>query len=130
MFFLITAVALSAPVQEQEHPVLTRVKASVKDPAKPFVMLITFHVKDGQGPKFEAAFAKAIAATRKEKGCRAYDLSLNEKNPHEYVLYERWDNLDALAAHLKTEHIKQLGKDNAGTTEGSADIKVLSPVSE
>lgn len=133
MSLLMTAaLALSAvvPVQEQEHPALTRVKASVKDPTKPFIMIITFKVKEGQGPKFEAAFAKAIAETRKEKGCRAYTLSCNGKNPTEYVLYEHWDNVDALAAHLKTDHLKQLGKDREGTTEGNAEVKVMVPVGE
>ena len=133
MSLLMTAaLALSAvaPVQEQEHPALTRVKASVKDPTRPFVMVITFKVKEGAGPKFEAAFGKAIKETRKEQGNRAYDLSRSTKDPSEYVLYERWDNVDALAAHLKTPHIKQLGVDRQGTTEGNPDVKVMEVVGE
>jgi quinol monooxygenase YgiN len=130
MFLILTTAALSLAAQQQEHPALARVRASVQDPTKPFVMIITFRVKEGQGPKFEAAFAKAIAKTRKEKGCRAYDLSRNEKVPGEYVLYERWDGVEALAGHLKSEHIVQLGKDREGTTEGNSEVKVLVPVGE
>jgi quinol monooxygenase YgiN len=128
---LTAAVALTAvAAQEQEHPVLARVKASVKDPSKPFVMIITFKVKEGAGPKFEAAFAKAIKETRKEKGNKAYELSRSTKDPNEYILYENWENVAALGAHLKTEQIKQLGAERQGTTEGNPDVKVLVPVGD
>jgi len=124
---LVAAAALLVSVQEQEHPAVTRVKASVKDPTKPFVMVITFKVKEGAGPRFEAAFARAVAATRREKGNTAYALSRSAKDPAEYILYEHWEDLASLEAHLKTEHIKTLGAERAGLVEGQPDVRIFLP---
>ena len=54
----------SATAQEQ-HPIAAQVKAELKDPAKPFTMLIRLQVKEGSQERFEAAFAKAVKSTRK-----------------------------------------------------------------
>ena len=91
-----------------ENPILTTVKATVKDPSKPFTMVVTVQVKEGAGEKFEAAFAKAIKGTREEKGCIAYDLNRDSKTAGRYMVYERWRNVSALADHLKTPHITAL----------------------
>jgi quinol monooxygenase YgiN len=93
---------------QEENPLVAQVRAAVSDPSKPFVMLIRIEAKPGMGKQLEAAFAPAIAATRKEKGCLAYDLGRSAKSPDAYVLYERWASLDDLKAHLAAKHIAEL----------------------
>src|SRR5262245_39834258 len=114
------ALALSAPApaQEKPNPIAAQVKAAVKDPAKPFTMLVHLKTREGAGKKFEAAFAKAIKPTRKEKGCLAYDLNHDPKTPTRYLLYERWENLASLEAHLKSAHITALLKELGDLLEG------------
>jgi quinol monooxygenase YgiN len=97
-----------APAADEPNPIIARVKAAVKDPAKPFTMLVHLQVKEGEGKKLEAAFAKAIKPSLKEKGCLAYDLSKDPKKPDNYLVYERWKNLTALEKHLKASHITTL----------------------
>ena len=97
-----------APAQEKENPIVARVKVAVKDPARPFTLVLRLKVKDGAGAKFEAAFARAAQATRQEKGNRAYDLNRDTQMPTQYLLYERWQDLSALEAHLKTPYITKL----------------------
>src|SRR5215203_4269343 len=80
----------------QENHIETEVKAALKDPTKPFIMVVRLKVKDGTGEKFEAAFAKAVVETRKEKGNRAYDLIRSAKDTNEYIVYERWEDFAAL----------------------------------
>ena len=120
MLSLISTVlfATGGPAAEPESPVLATVRAAIKDPSKPFVLVVQIKVKDGAGTKFEAAFAKAAKESRKEKGNHAYDLSRSTKNPNEYLLYERWETLDALAAHLKTPHFQEVATALGSLSDG------------
>ena len=116
--------------QEKDHPVVAAVKASVKDPSKPFAMLVHIKIKDGAATKFETAFAHAITATRKEKGNLAYDLNRSVKSPNEYIVYERWQNLAALQAHVSSAHIQALGAATGALRAGPARVEVLVPAGE
>ena len=116
--------------QEKANPIAAQVKASLKDPAKPFTMLVLLTLKEGNDEKFEAAFAKALKATRREKGCLAYDLNRDTKAPLRYVVYERWQNLAALEAHLKTEHITTLLAAIGEMLAGPPEVHVLRPAAE
>ena len=64
----VLALCLAAPAAGQDrHPIATRVQADLKDPAKPFALVIAIKVKADAADKFEAAFARARTETRKEK---------------------------------------------------------------
>jgi quinol monooxygenase YgiN len=39
---------------------------------------------------------------------RAYDLNRDTKTPTQYLVYERWQDVAALEAHLKTPYITKL----------------------
>ena len=129
---LIVALLLAAPAfaQDKENPIEKEVKASLKDPAKPFVMYVHLKIKDGNAAKFEEAFAKARKATRKEKGNKAYSLTRATKSANEYIVYERWDNLAALQAHLKAPHITTLLADVGDMLDGAPAVKVFIPTRE
>jgi quinol monooxygenase YgiN len=131
--FLLAALLLlpaSATAQEKENPVLTFVKSRVKNTDKPFTLVILLQVKKGSGAKLEAAFAKASRPTHKEKGCLAYDLNRDTEKPERYVVYERWQNLKALEAHLNTAHIKKLLADLPELLAGMPEPRVLIPAGE
>lgn len=46
------------------------------------------------------------APTRAEPGCVTYDLYQSSDQPHEFMRFEVWTNLDALEAHKATPHIQ------------------------
>jgi quinol monooxygenase YgiN len=118
------------PAAEPENPVLASVRAAIQDPSKPFVLVVQIKVKDGAGTKFEAGFAKAAKESRKEKGNRAYELSRSTKNPNEYVLYERWENLSALAAHVKTPHFQEAVAALGSLGDGPPAIGIFVPAGD
>ena len=122
--------AASAPAQEKANPIEAEVKANLKDPTKPFVMFVRIKIKDGNAAKFEAAFAKARTATRKEKGNKAYSLNRSTKAPSEYVVYERWEHVAALQSHMKTPHIAALLAEVGDMFDGSPEVKVFIPIRE
>jgi quinol monooxygenase YgiN len=116
-----------APAQEKENPIAARVKAAVKDPARPFTLVVRLKVKEGTAAKFEAAFAKAAQATRQEKGNRAYDLNRDSQTPTQYLLYERWQDLPALEAHLKTPYITKVLAETGDMLAAPPEISILFP---
>jgi quinol monooxygenase YgiN len=116
-------------VLAQNNPIEREVKAHLKDPGKPFTMFVRVKIKHGAGPRFEAAFAKAITETRKEKGNKAYDLNRSE-NGTEYIVYERWDNFAALQFHLKLPHITTLLEQIGDLLDGPPEVKVFFPAGE
>jgi quinol monooxygenase YgiN len=121
---------LAAGGQADPHPIAVQVKSELKDPTKPFTMIVRLQVKEGEQEKFEAAFAKAVKATRKEKGCVAYDLSREAKDPTRYILYERWKSLADLDAHLKTPHITTLLAELKEMLAAPPEARVMLPASE
>ena len=131
MHFLLAAVLLSVPQTQEkskEHPLLRAARESLSDSTKPFTVVVKFKVKDGQGPKFEAAVAKAAKETRKEKGNLAYDVSRSAKGSS-YMIYERWENLAALEAHLKSAHFKNVTAEVDPLVETNIEIDLFVPVS-
>src|SRR5947199_5858070 len=120
----------TAAAEEKENPILTFVKSKVKDPDKPFTLLITLKVKEGEEKKLEEVFAKAVKATRKEKGCITYDLSHDTGDASRYLVYERWTSVEALKAHLETAHIKALLAALPELLVGAPEPRVLTPAAE
>ena len=108
----------------QDHPAVALVKSKVKDPAKPFALIVTIKAKAGKEKDLEAAFAPCIAATKKEAGCLAYELNRDPDNPTTYVMFEKFRNVAALETHLKLEHTAKLFKDIEPLTDGQIQAKV------
>ncbi len=125
---LFLAVPLGA--QEKESPIEKEVKANLKDTTKPFVMIVSLKIKAGTAAKFEAAFAKARAGTRKEKGNKAYSMNRSTKAANEYIVYERWDNFAALQLHLKAPYVTAFLAEAGEMLDGAPEVKVYIPTRE
>jgi quinol monooxygenase YgiN len=127
---LLASAASPAPGQQKPNPLVAQVRSAVKDPGKPFILVIRFQAKEGAGPKLEAAFARAVALSRREKGCLAYDLSRDAQEPTRYVIYERWQDVAALEAHQNAAHIAALRLEISDLRTGPPEAQVLLPVGE
>lgn len=129
---MLTAIALSLVIVssskllragEKDNPIVEAAKANVADPKKPFTMLVIVQVKEGQGKALEDLMKPCIAATRKEKGCIAYDLNRDPKDATKYHVYERWQSVAALEHHMQTEHIKTLLSKIGDVVAGPPEVK-------
>ncbi|MBA4067946.1 MAG: hypothetical protein C0501_30435 [Isosphaera sp.] len=131
---LVTGLALLAGSSDargqDENPVLKLIKGKVKDPAKPFALVVEFKVKAGKEKEFEAAFKPCLAATRKEPGCVAYHLNRDPDHPELYVMYEQFKGLAGLEAHMKEKHTQTLLATVIPMCEGDPKIKVYAVPSE
>jgi quinol monooxygenase YgiN len=121
---LVLAGAGSTAPGADDHPVVALVKTKVKDPTKPFALLVTIKAKAGKEKDVEAAFTPAIAATKKETGCLAYELNRDPDDPTTYVMYEKFKSVAALADHLKQDHTTKLLQALEPLTDGESKAKV------
>jgi quinol monooxygenase YgiN len=120
---VLAGLSVAAPAAE-DHPAVALVKSKVKDPARPFALLVTIKAKPDKGKELEAAFAPCGAATKREPGCLAYELNQDPDDPTVYLLFEKWKDVAALAAHLKAEHTQELFKAMGPLRDGQPKVKV------
>lgn len=85
---------------------LAPIQARVSDPAQPFDIFIDITIKPGQEEAFERAFAPAVAATRREPGNLAFQLTRDPTQPNVYLHHERWRSLADLELHMGTSHMQ------------------------
>lgn len=123
LLLLVTPAPAAAPAAD-DPPVVALVKSKVKDPDKPFALLVTFKVKDGKDKEFLAAFKPCLAATRKEAGVVAYELNHDPDHPELYVMYEQFKGVKALAAHMEEKHTQTLLKTVGPLCDGEPKLKV------
>lgn len=128
LLLIVPAFALTIGLAElraaDEHPVVALIKSKVKDPARPFAILVEFKVKAGKEKDFEAAFKPAIAATKKEPGCVAYELNRDPDHPDVYVMYEKFKSVAAIQSHIDAKYTQTLLSTVGPMTEGDPKIKV------
>ena len=53
-------------------------------------------------------YKEVIEKTKLEQGCIAYDLFHDLKNKGHFVFIEEWQDLNALDAHVNSEHFQRL----------------------
>ena len=122
---LLLGLALSDARGQEENPVVKLIKSKVKDPAKPFAILVTFKVKAGNEAAFEKAFAPAIPATKQEPGCVSYELNRDPDHPDVYVMYEKFRSVAAIEDHIRRKHTETLLKTVLPMCDGDPQVRVF-----
>jgi quinol monooxygenase YgiN len=114
-----------------EHPVLTFIRAKLTDPSGPFTLIADLESLPGRGDEVAAAIAasQAVALTRAEAGCVAYDIIRDTDAPDRFVAYESWRDLHSLGEHLAAPHFAAVGAAIGGLLAGAPVIRVLTSVS-
>jgi quinol monooxygenase YgiN len=119
-----------SPENAQAVALANDIKGQLKDPAKLFGLVIRFQLREGMEQKFEATFAKAIAATRKEAGVVRYELNRDAKDATCYFLNERWKDWPALQTHLEAPYIANLLTEITPMLAAAPEMHVVTPAAE
>ena len=65
------------------------------------VLSVILNIAEGQGDKFAAEWEKSARVARKEeKGCLMYVLDRSLDNPDKFLVYEAYENEEALKYHV------------------------------
>lgn len=89
-------------------------------------VIATVTLKPGCLEDFVQVARPCIEATRKEQGCRLYDLSASVTDPERATFIEEWDSREALEAHLHSPHIALFRTANKPFVL-SAKVEVIHP---
>lgn len=93
-----------------------------------FIQIATLHAKEGQGPELLAKLEELVAATlANEPGTRAYEL-YGTASPETFVIFEKYDDEDALNVHRRSDHFRTIGKAMAPFMAGAPEVQILSEV--
>lgn len=72
---------------------------------KPIIITAILKPKEGLEEQVLTALKTVQNHSRQEDGCIRYDLHQTED--HVFVLYESWENNDALESHAKSKHYQE-----------------------
>lgn len=102
--------------------------AQMSDPAGPFAMVVRFQVQTDAHQRVQAAFATARPLTLAEHGARLFEVHRDPQDITRFVIYECWDSLGDLEAHLRSKHVALLRRVIDAALAGVPQFQVLVPV--
>ena len=91
-------------------------------------LLVKLSVKPGLADSVRAAFRPALASTKREQGCIAYDLYSIEGDPDMLYLHEIWADQATLDTHMAQPYMADMMAELTPLFEGGPDVKKLTKV--
>lgn len=115
---------------DEVSAVISQFRAELVDSSKPLTVLAFIHAKEGADKELESSFAKARVPTLKEEGVISYELNRKAKGSNSFMVYEKWESLAALDAHLRMPYIATLRNEFSQLIEGVPEFQVLVPAAD
>ena len=78
---------------------------------------------DGRGDEVEAEFKKLVPKVLQDPGTLTYAVHRAVDDANKFLVYERYENEEALKYHTSTNHFKELGQATRGMFAGRAEIQ-------
>lgn len=78
-----------------------------------FVVIARWTAKDGEEGAVAAALAALIGPSRAEPGNLTYRVHRDAEDPRRFVIYERYVDEAAYAAHADSEHFRRIAAEGA-----------------
>lgn len=72
------------------------------------VLIATYRGQEGAGDRIEPLLAQLAAESRAEPGCLLYLVNRSSTTPDTFVLYEHYEDDEALAAHRESAHFQSI----------------------
>ena len=79
--------------------------------------------EDGGRDAFLTAVAPMVVATHTEPGCREYVFSPDPDDANRILLFELWDDQEALDAHFASDHMAEFQTQMADVAIAGREIK-------
>src|SRR5215831_17341942 len=93
--------------RESRRSLTSNSKTNNKNGRETMIYVVaTTQVKPESRDAFIRGAKECIEATRKEKGCMAYESHTSINDPNLFVVVERWESREDLNAHGRAPHMK------------------------
>lgn len=86
------------------------------------VLTAIIKAAEGKGDTIEAEFKKLVPKVLKDPGTLGYAVHRAVDDPNKFLVYEMYENREALTYHGQTEHFKALGQATRGMYTGRTEI--------
>ena len=84
------------------------VERAAAQAAGPVVVAVELEIVPSELEKFKAAIAEnGAACVREEPGCRMFNIAFAKDDPNRVLLFEVYDNAEAIATHQAAPHFKK-----------------------
>ncbi|GAC1299823.1 MAG: hypothetical protein NVSMB19_04990 [Vulcanimicrobiaceae bacterium] len=90
-------------------------------------LAVTYVFRPDAVAEAEAHLRELIVATRREPGCRTYDVNRSNDDPRAFLLYEQYVDEAAVAAHRASPHFERFGKNGIQTLAESRVATLYTP---
>jgi quinol monooxygenase YgiN len=94
------------------------------------VVFVRFFPKPGQATRVQSILQGMVVATRREPGCRRYDLfgAPGQADESVFFLVENYADEAAIQAHRETAHYKEYRANILDLLERPPEVHVLAPI--
>lgn len=79
---------------------------------------------EGKGEELEQEFRKLVPKVLKDPGTISYIIHRSVNTPNDFLVYEKYESMDALKLHGSTEHFKEFSKAIASLLDGRPEVGV------
>lgn len=83
---------------------------------------------DGKGDEVEQEFKKLVPSVLKDPGTITYVVHRAIDDPNKFLVYEKYDDMDALKLHSSTDHFREFGRATASMFSGRPEISLYNPI--
>jgi quinol monooxygenase YgiN len=92
-------------------------------------LVVSMVAKPGKEEELREVLRCLLEPTRKEPGCRRYEMYASEQKGKFFAL-EIWDSRPALDEHMQTPHFKAAAPRFSELVQGALDINILDGIAQ
>ena len=93
------------------------------------VVVAVMKAKKGMEQEMEEALMNIVPKVAKEEGTLAYALNQAKKDPCTFLMYEKYQDKDALSHHSSTPYFAELFEKIAPMLDGAPSIEIYTELS-
>lgn len=92
------------------------------------IVVAKLKAKSGEESKMEEALRGMVSKVEAEEGTLMYSLHRSQKDPSQFLIYEKYRDAEALKAHSQTSYFKELFGALQPLLDGAAVIEMYDEV--
>ena len=86
------------------------------------IVLAKMKAKEGSEKKLEDALVEMVKKVNEEEGTLLYTVSRSQGDPKEFLIYEKYVDMDEFVHHTSTSHFKELSDSLASILDGAPEV--------